>query len=394
MSLIVDALKRAQESATRRVPPLAGQSARGPLPGLTVPSAAGGRARRFVLVALAIGAVAAIGVVVVQFAGGVFPRSVPKPPQVLVVQPAGQSSSTTPKPAAEAGTSIEEVRAALLAAQPLETTATPVETPPAAKVRTPPPPQASSGRVAGPPGLPQRVEVDAQPAPPAAPPAAGPESPLPSAGPRPPAAAREAPAIVKVHPEPAKEAGEALAAGLREQQAGQGAKAIDEYRRGIRIDARNPGLFNNLGVALRESGHLDEAIEAFQSALNIDPKYEKALNNLGVSRYQQGQYAAAIELFNQALRVNPANVESAINIGMIYFLAQRWDEALSAFQQALRSDSKSAEAHYNLGLFWERRGDRERAVQEYRKFVEFAGPQHAPLAARVTEHLRQMERGK
>jgi tetratricopeptide (TPR) repeat protein len=384
MSLIVDALKRAQEGTTRRVPPLAGQSATGPLPGLMARSAAGGgRTRGFMLIALAVGVVAAIGGVAVRFAGGPVTRPAPRtPPPVLLLEPAGRSSSP-PKQAAEVGTSIEEVRAALLAAQPLETHET-----------TPPPPRATSGRIAGPRALPPPVEVVERPAPSAVPPAAGPESAIPDASPRPPATAREVATVVKVHPEPAKEAGEALTAGLKEQQAGHTANAIEEYRRGTRIDAHNPGLFNNLGVALRESGHLDEAIAAFQAALNIDPKYEKALNNLGVSRYQQGQYADAIELFNHALRVNPANAESAINIGMIYFLAQRWDEALSAFQQALRYDPKSAEAHYNLGLFWERRGDKEKALQAYRKFVEFAGPQRAQLAARVADHLRQMERGK
>lgn len=375
--------------------------------------------RRLLLLALGVTAVIAIGSVAVRFGGSrVAPAPSKFPPGLLVVEPVGPPTS---KPAAGSGTSIEEVRAALLAAQPLETNIVPAQStddpdldePPVARSRRAPWRTAPRERVSAP----RQAAIDAREAP-ARPPAAAPR-PAPVFAPPPAASAgglsadraagaesatagsvlraaapREPATIVRVHPEPAKEAVEMLAAGLKDQQAGQTARAIEEYRRGIRIDGRNAGLYNNLGVALRESGQLDEAIEAFKAALNIDPKYEKALNNLGVSRYQQGQYAEAIDLFNQALRINPANVESSINTGMIYFLAQRWDEALTAFQQALRYDPRSAEAHYNLGLLWEKHGDQEKALKDYRKFVELAAPQHAQLAARVSDHIRQMERGK
>lgn len=414
MSLIVEALKRAQEGAVRRLPPLSGHQTRGPFPERTAPSDGDRGMSRSVLVGLAIGAVAVVGGGGVWFAGGSFARPVSKtPPQVLVVEPVVPPAPLAPKLASEAGTSIEEVRAALLAAQPLETNATRQQDVDAPAAREPAPakeaaaakapvaaadrprstkPRETSGLVTRrqmtpvDPVTPVHAEAPVPPS----------EVPISRPSPRPPAApaARDVGAIVKVHSEPAKEAGEALAAGLKDQQGGQTAKAIDQYRRGIRADARNPGLHNNLGVALRDSGRLDEAIEAFQAALDIDPKYEKALNNLGVSRYQQGNYAEAVDLFSQALRINPANVESSINIGMIYFLAQRWDEALNAFQQALKYNPQSAEAHYNLGLFWERHGDHEKALQAYRTFVELAGAAHAPLAARVTEHVRQMERRK
>ena len=391
MSLIVNALRRAQEGTTRCLPPFSTRAIRSPMPGRG-PDAAGWK--RSIVIGVA--AATIVGGAGVWLASDYFTRpDAETPPRLLVVEPVVPSPSTAPKPAPAAGTSIEEVRAALLAAQPLETNATPPQGPPVAKVRTPPTRSVTSGRGVARREPPQRVDVGARTTPavarPPVAPAAKTEIPVPNPSQ---AAAGGAAAIVKVHPEPAKEAVEAFAAGLKDQQGGQTAKAIEAYRRGIQADARNPGLFNNLGVALRESGHLDEAIEAFQAALNIDPKYEKALNNLGVSRYQQGKYAEAIDLFNQALRINPTNVESSVNIGMIYFLAERWDEALNAFQQALRYDPRSAEAHYNLGLFWERHGDPDRALQDYRKFIELAGPQHAQLVARVSEHLRQLERAR
>lgn len=420
MSLIVQALKRAQEGASRRLPPLSGHQSPGPYPGRTSPLDGGRRLRTPIVIGVA---VAVVGAGLWAARGSMMraPVAMPAPP-LFVVEPLVRAAPAAAKSASEAGTSIEEVRAALLAAQPLETVV-PIEkdaavavernvAEPSAASRGPAPtagrstkPAENRGWAPRPPvtTLVDRVPIQtgattspidvpvSRPVPAAERPISRP--PAPSAAPAlREAAVREASAVVKVHAEPAKESAEALAAGLRDQQGGQTAKAIDEYQRGLRADARNPGLHNNLGVALRDSGRLDEAIEAFQAALNIDPKYEKALNNLGVSRYQQGNYAEAVDLFSQALRINPANVESSINLGMIYFLAQRWDEALSAFQQALKYNPRSAEAHYNLGLLWERHGDAERALQAYRKFIELAGVAHAPLAARVSEHIRLMER--
>jgi tetratricopeptide (TPR) repeat protein len=409
MSLIVQALKRAQEGATRRLPPLSGRQTRGPFPPAL--SDGDGRTRTMALVGLVIGAVIVGGAGLWVARGSAKGAPTAKtPPQLMIVEPVAASVPGAPTPVSEAGTSIEEVRAALLAAQPLETAAVaenvvekdaaePPAKPSQAQTRSTKPAE-SRGWTARP--VPPRVDpvtpVRAESTPyPIDVPVVRSEPRLaapPIPAPAPPPAAREASAVVKVHSEPSKEAAEALAAGVKNQQGGQPAKAIEEYQRGIRADSRNPGLYNNLGVALRDSGRLDEATEAFQAALNIDPKYEKALNNLGVSRYQQGNYADAVDLFSQVLRINPANVESSINLGMIYFLAQRWDEALSAFQQALKYNPRSAEAHYNLGLFWERHGDHEKALQAYRKFIELAGVPHAALAARVTEHVRQMERGK
>jgi type IV pilus biogenesis/stability protein PilW len=199
------------------------------------------------------------------------------------------------------------------------------------------------------------------------------------------------PAVVEVHVNEVREAEEALASGLSNQRRGDWAMAIEEYRRGIAADPRNPGLFNNLGIALKQSGRLEEAASAFQDALKVDAKYEKGLNNLGVTRYQQGRFEEAIDLFKQAIRVNPANVESYVNLGIIYLPAGRSDEAFSVFQEALRYDPRSPEANYNLGLLWERRGDAERARQYFERFVTVAGSQHQDLAARVKEHLRQFD---
>ncbi len=346
MSLIADALRRAQEGAARRLPPLAG--GRSPFPGLG-PRADG---RRWRALAVALVAVGVAGIAL--WAGLSFTRrtgSAPTTPPLVVVTPVPPAPET--------------------ATPPPEAAASPVPEP----ARTPPPPPAPTAARRPPVRAPLASTV------PVAPLLRGPFSPVPST-----------PATVEVRVFEVTEAQEALAAGLDAHQQGNLANAIEEYRRGIASDARNPGLYNNLGIVLRQTGNLEEAAQAFEGALKIDLKYEKALNNLGVTRYQQGRFEDAIDLFKQAIRINASNAESYVNLGIIYLQAGRSDEAVGALQDALRYDPRSAEAHYNLALLWERRGDRDRALQHYERFLELAGSGHEALVARVKDHLGQLQR--
>ncbi len=396
MSLIVQALKRAQEGAGRHLPPLAAHGGRRPLPGLGRLSERGWREWRIVLtLAAAVVLVIAAGAWLVRGRLNQ-PAARTAPPSVLVVEPlTSPRSGVVPTAQAQPGqapgdeTSMTEVRAALQAAdRPASDAGLPAPVPAAGvSDRAPATPMAAPATVA-----PGRTVVAPTPNPPAMPvaptvpaswaDARSAEPPLP-------------PPVVEVHAERGKGAAAALAAGVSDHDEGDLTEAIEQYRQGIQLDPRDPALFNNLGVALKDRGRVDEAITAFQQALDIDRRYDKALNNLGVIRYQQGQYAEAIDLFQQAIRVNPSNVEGYVNLGIIYSPANRWDEALAAFQQALHYDPRSAEAYYNLGILWERRGDHDKALQHYEKFIELAGREHAALAARVKEHIqRMMERGR
>lgn len=367
MSLIVDALKRAQQGAAQHLPPFGGGTTRrSPHPGLGAPGRGAGRPWRLRILV--------VGMAVVVGGAGWFGRGVlvrrspaeaPGPP-LFVVEPVAPASSAAAPENPPAAADAVAADAGAGPAAPVETAVAPA-----------PRPRAIAPAVRSRPARPRPLTPVAAVVPPSAAPAA---------------AAPETPPVVEVTVLRSREAADALAAGLTHQQRGDLAGAIEQYRRGIAADSRNPGLFNNLGLVLRESGRLDEAARAFDDALSLDSKYEKSLNNLGVTRYQQGRYAEAIDLFRRAIRVNPANVQSHVNLGVIYLPAGRWDEAFGAFQDALRYDPRSAEAHYNLGLLWERRGDRGRALPHYEQFVELADGRHGDLVARVKDYLKQFER--
>src|SRR6266481_10117605 len=60
-----------------------------------------------------------------------------------------------------------------------------------------------------------------------------------------------------------------LSAALRDL--GRPAEAISALRQAVEINPRNAGLYNNLGVLLRDAGSLDEARQMFERAIALDP---------------------------------------------------------------------------------------------------------------------------
>jgi Flp pilus assembly protein TadD len=425
MSLIVDALRKAQRGASGRLPPLALKR-----PALTLPP---GLAPRGIPKAWALGGLLVAGVVVA--AGGAYLlRARPAAPRIaaslVVVEPMKSVAKAATPPASvtspEAGTSIGELRAALGPDATPSGAPSPLPAPTPRSVSRPDPrrdvalervrvalqdtkqPGQDSGASPGAAAPAAPVPTSPVPAPVAptpavstpAGPAPAPVAATPPAVPSGPSTVQISPSesapstVLSIHPEGGKEATALFTAALRAHQQGRLDQAIEDYERSIAADPRNAAAFNNLGVALKDRGRLDEAAEAFQKALALDAKYEKALNNLGVIRFRKNQFEEAISLFKQALLINAGNVESHTNLGLIYLLAGRDDDALDAFQQALRVDPRLAEAHYNLGILWERRGNRDSAQRHYLKFVELAPDRHVVLVAKVKERLKFLARGR
>lgn len=397
MSLIADALKRAQQGVAARLPSVpANRSPRSPGGGGEFP----GRRVLFICGFMAVGG----GLLI----GGLWLTAPPKraslrtagPPPLYFEEPrtALGEAPDTPKPAnAQAParkprdeTTIADVLTALQLKP--EDEARPAASGDArargslAARKTDPRREIALQRAR------EALEGDKPPAPPAREAPTG-QAPSPESSPAQtvakaePAKPAPGPAALEVHAA-GKEALKFFAQGLRYQREGRYAEAIEEYEKAIVADPGNLEAYNNLGVLFKETGRIDRAAESFQRALALDPKYEKALNNLGVIRYLKGQYAEAISLFRRAIVINAENLESYTNLGIIYFLAERLEEARGAFARALQLDPKHAETHYNLALLYERRGIWPKAFVHYQRFMELAPPKHAALVAKVRERLQ------
>lgn len=103
-------------------------------------------------------------------------------------------------------------------------------------------------------------------------------------------------------------------------------------------------------------GRLDEAIEECHKAIAVDPDFGNPYNDIGAYLIQKGQLDEAIPWLEKAI------------------LAKRYESR--------------AFPHMNLGRIWERKGQWQKAMEEYKKAIK-ANPDY-PLALQALRRLQAM----
>jgi Flp pilus assembly protein TadD len=65
--------------------------------------------------------------------------------------------------------------------------------------------------------------------------------------------------------------------------------ALRAFRQAMKVNPRDPGAWNSLGVVLVRQGNLSGGVEALRQALNVDATYAPAHRNLGIALERQGR---------------------------------------------------------------------------------------------------------
>lgn len=181
---------------------------------------------------------------------------------------------------------------------------------------------------------------------------------------------------------------------LSHQKRGEKEKAVEGYRKIIEMDPMNVEAHTNLGVIYKDMGKLGQAVKEFQMVISMHPRHENAHNNLGVIFYIRENLKKAIQEFRKVLDINPKNKEAYINLGVIYKKRNQTGKAKKMFENALSIDLHSPEAYYNLGLISEESGDIKKAISCYQKFIDFSGSTYPKLTAKVKSHLEMLSQSQ
>jgi len=121
---------------------------------------------------------------------------------------------------------------------------------------------------------------------------------------------------------------------------GNNEKAIEYYRRTIRLNQLNDLALNNLAyILLLQDKSIDEAYELAQSAVQLNRK-SFTLDTLAYAYYKLGKYKTALRYLNEAeklqkLEGKETDSEMEYHIGIVQVRLGRMDEAINKINSAI-----------------------------------------------------------
>ncbi len=173
------------------------------------------------------------------------------------------------------------------------------------------------------------------------------------------------------------------ALGLVYFQQQQYNKAVEQFKKTLRLEPNFVEAHNNLGSTYAQLKDWDNAIAEYRAVLG-EPLYrtpELGHYNLGRVLLEKGQAIEAVKEFHTAVKIQP-NFSRALNkYGVALFRLNRIQEAVKQFKQAIEIDPKYAEPYLNLGLAYMKQGKKEEAILQFKHILEHSRDEELTTSA-------------
>jgi predicted O-linked N-acetylglucosamine transferase (SPINDLY family) len=176
------------------------------------------------------------------------------------------------------------------------------------------------------------------------------------------------------------------------QRMGDFEQALLHYKRVLQRDEMNVNAHNNIGNLYMSKTLYEEAAREFRRVVAIEPRYVTAHVNLAAALYQLKRYDESAAEARAAIRLDGRNADAYVNLALAQAAAAQTADARSSLMRALEIDKHHAAAHYNLALQSEKAGEMALALDHYRAFLQYAGPEQAGYAADVRSRVQALER--
>lgn len=180
------------------------------------------------------------------------------------------------------------------------------------------------------------------------------------------------------------------------------------YKRALELEPKNPYFYIKLGLIDRvlagrddqkdeRSNLLAEAKQYFQNALDQKPDFTTAYLNLGLTEEMMGNTDAAVDYLDKGMNVG-GDPDVAFYLARILQIRNKsgdLDRAERLSQDLLRQNPKNVNVLLNLGFVYERKKDKEKAIDTYKKVLDaLSGDQLSEARDRVNELIANVESGK
>ncbi len=131
---------------------------------------------------------------------------------------------------------------------------------------------------------------------------------------------------------------------------------------------------HQLGNSMLYDKNYQGAVTELREAAELDPENPNIQNSLGLAYQGLRLPDRAIPHYQKAIQLKPNSPEFENNLGTAYAAAKQWDLAIQCFQKAADNYLYRTRhvAYDNLGSAYHNKGDYRRAIENYKKAVEFS----------------------
>ena len=138
--------------------------------------------------------------------------------------------------------------------------------------------------------------------------------------------------------------------GVMHLREGRVDAALDEFKRAVKEDPKNPYFQNGLGLAYAAKREWKDAVTAFRKALELNSYYVDAKNALGYTLIMSGDREGGKKELQAAFSdaMNPAPEISAYNLGRAYLEEKNYAEAVNWLRTGLNRNRDYSEAYLLL----------------------------------------------
>ena len=107
----------------------------------------------------------------------------------------------------------------------------------------------------------------------------------------------------------------------------------------------------------------ERAVDAYRRALKLNPGHVISHLNLGRRLHEGGSLEEAESHYRQAQAADPDSSTAAFNLGVVLEDLDRVDESIDGYLRALQLDPDMSAAHFNLAHLYERAGRDTEAIR-------------------------------
>ncbi len=134
---------------------------------------------------------------------------------------------------------------------------------------------------------------------------------------------------------------------------------------------RKAQLHFNLGKNLLSKGAGERAKEELTKAVQLDQDNGEAFILLGMINLKEKNPQKAMEFFEKGSDLSPQSKQGHIGIALSLELLGEHDKAIEKLEELLKIQKDTPEINYYLGRLYEKKGEKERALDEYKKALQF-----------------------